>query len=276
MVYITLHSLLQINHYHQNCFTFLFIQAYSILAQSFSLCDFCLLQCSVQALCKFCSFVNSVREGNVQCFSCLLSHKKYSFLSRQLVQIFCIQRTHIGIQSYSIPSLSCLFPTLFTRYYCSPCYPVSFLSSLFSIHFTPYYCLLCYSVSFLSCFFPILLTRHNCSLCYSVFFLSSLFPLSFHLLLLFPLLLCLLFIHSFTSPTQPSLLFSLLLCLLLLCPFLTFLSHFLILAFPCYFSSTKAYFRQVLTLFFCSILSLLSITKPSIYVFICTYFHVII
>ena len=68
----------------------------------------------------------------------------------------------------------------------------------------------------------------------------------------------------------------LLLCLLLPCPFFTFLSHFLIVVFPCYFSSTKAYFRQVLTLFFCSILSLLSITKPSIYVFICTYFHVII
>ena len=68
----------------------------------------------------------------------------------------------------------------------------------------------------------------------------------------------------------------LLLCLLLPCPFFTFLSHFLIVAFPCYFSSPKAYFRQVLTLFFCSILSLLSITKPFIYVFICTYFHVII
>ncbi len=84
------------------------------------------------------------------------------------------------------------------------------------------------------------------------------------------------FTHSLTSPTQPSLLFPLLLCLLLPCPFFTFLSHFLIVAFPCYFSSTKAHFRQVLTLFFCSILFLLSITKPSIYVFICTYFHVII
>jgi len=102
------------------------------------------------------------------------------------------------------------------------------------------------------------------------------FTCPFHPLQLFPLLFCLLFIPSLTSPTQPSLLFPLLLCLFLPCPFFTFLSHFLIVAFPCYFSSTKAYFRQVLTLFFCSILSLLSITKPFIYVFICTYFHVII
>ena len=100
------------------------------------------------------------------------------------------------------------------------------------------------------------------------------FPSPFHPLQLSPLLLCLLFIHSFTSLTQSSLLFPLLFCLLLLCPFFTFLSHFLILAFPCYFSSMNAYFRQVSTLFFCSVLSLLSITKPLIYVFICTYFHV--
>ena len=97
-----------------------------------------------------------------------------------------------------------------------------------------------------------------------------------HPLQLFLLLFCLLFILSLTSPTQSSLLFLLLLCLLLLCHFFTFLSHFLIVVFPCYFSSPKAYFRQVLTFFFWSILSLLSITKPSIYVFICTYFHVII
>ena len=119
-----------------------------------------------------------------------------------------------------------------------------------------------------------------------------------HPLLLFPLLFCLFFILPFSYPFHPSQLFPLLLCLLLStlspppsnhrycsfcysvssypCPFFTFLSHFLIVPFPCYFSSTKSYFRQVLTLFFCSTLSLLSITKPFIYVFICTYFHIII
>ena len=276
-VYITLHTLLKINHYHPNCLTFLFIQAYSILAQSFSLCDFCHLQGSVQLLCQFCSFVNSVREGNVQCFSCLLSHKIITrFCLVNYFRFLCIQRAHIGFQSYSIPSLSCLFPIHPTRYNCSFCYSVSFLSCLFPIHLTRYYCSLCYSVFFLSCFFPIYLTRYYCSLCYSVFFFKLHFSYPFRPLLLFPLLFCLLFSLSIPAHTQSSLLFLLLLCLLLPCPFFTFLSHFLIVAFPCYFSSTKAYFRQVLTLFFCSILFLLSITKLSIYVFICTYFHVII
>lgn len=102
------------------------------------------------------------------------------------------------------------------------------------------------------------------------------FSYPFHPSQLFPLLLCLLLSTLSPPPPNHRYCFLLLLCLLLPCPFFTFLSHFLIVAFPCYFSSTKAYFLQVLTLFFCSILFLLSITKPSIYVFICTYFHVII
>lgn len=128
-----------------------------------------------------------------------------------------------------------------------------------------------FKLPFSSPFHPLLLL----SLLFCLLFIHS-FTSPIQLSLQFLLLLCLLFIHSFNSPTQSSLLFPLLLCLLLLCPFFTFLSHFLNVPFPCYFSSTKATFRPVLALLFCSILSLLSITKPSIYVFICTYFHVII
>lgn len=136
-------------------------------------------------------------------------------------------------------------------------------------------CSLCFSVFSLSSFFPIHLTLYYCPLCYSVFSLSSLF-LSFSPVITVLSVILSSFYPLFHLPTLPSLLFPLLLCLLLLCPFFTFLSHFLIVHIPCYFSSTKATFHQVLTLFFCFIQSLLSIAKPSIYVFICTYFHIII
>lgn len=178
--------------------------------------------------------------------------KKYSFLSRQLLQIFVHPKS-----SHRYLELFCFFFKLPFPY---PFHPSQLFPLLFCLFFKQ----------------PFPYPFHPSQLFPLLFCLlfKLLFSLSFHLLLLFPLLLCLLFIHSFTSPTQPSLLFLLLLCLLLPCPFFTFLSHFLLVHIPCYFSSTKAYFRPVLTLFFCSILSLLSITKPSIYVFICTYFHV--
>ena len=197
-------------------------------------------------------------------------------MSRQLVQIFVHSKSLHRYLELSCPlfKLPFSYPShplqLFSLLFCL------FLSCLFPIPFTRYYCSLFYFVSFLSCFFPIHFTRYNCSPCYSVFFLNSLFSYPFHPSQLFFLLLCLLLSTLSPPPPNHRYCFLLLLCLLLPCPFFTFLSHFLIVVFPCYFSSTKAYFRQVLTLFFCSILSLLSITKPSIYVFICTYFHVII
>ena len=157
---------------------------------------------------------------------------KYSFLSRQLVQIFVVC------------NLLLLYLLLF---------------------------FLLFIVVFFFSFHPL----HLFPLLFCLFF-NLLFSYPSHSLLLFFLLLCLLLSTLSPPPPNHRYCFLLLLCLLLPCPFFTFLSHFLIVVFPCYFSSTKAYFRQVLTLFFCSILSLLSITKPSIYVFICTYFHVII
>lgn len=224
--------------------------------------------------------------------------KKYSFLSRQLLQIFVHPKS-----SHRYLELFCL---LFKLPFSYPSHPLQ----LFPLLLCPFFILL----------FPIHLTRHNCSFCYSVFFFKLLFFYPFDPSQLFPLLFCLLFklpfflsispvttvlsvilsffILSLTSPTQSSLLFFLLLCLLLstlsppphnhrycfLCysvssysvPFSLFCRTFSSVPFPCYFSSTKATFRQVLTLFFCSTPSLLSITKPFIYVFICTYFHVII
>ena len=197
-------------------------------------------------------------------------------MSRQLLQIFVHPKSsHRYLE---------LFCPLFKLPFSYPSHPLLLFPLLFCLLFKlpfsyPSHSLLLFSLLF--CLFfklPFSYLSHPLQVFPLLFCLFFILPFSypFHPSQLFLLLLCLLFILSLTSPTQPSLLFPLLLCLLLPCPFFTFLSHFLIVAFPYYFSSTKAYFRQVLTLFFCSILSLLSITKPSIYVFICTYFHVII
>ena len=98
----------------------------------------------------------------------------YSFLSRQLLQIFVHPKSsHRYLElfcslfklPFSYPSHPLLlFPLLFCLLF----------SSLFPIYFTRYYCFLCYSVFFLSCLSPPPHNHRYCSLCYSVSFLSTL------------------------------------------------------------------------------------------------------
>ena len=167
----------------------------------------------------------------------------YSFLSRQLVQIFVHPKSWqrylelfypffklpFSYPSHPLLLFPLLFCLLFKLPFSYPFHPLQlfsllfclFLSCFFPIHFTRYNSPLCYSVSFLSCLSPPPHNHRYCSFCYSVFFLSCLSP----------------------PPPNHRYCFLLLLCLLLPCPFFTFLSHFLIVAFSCYFSSTKAYFR---------------------------------
>lgn len=141
--------------------------------------------------------MNSVREGNIQRFFCLLSHKKLLFF----VSWISIDFVHPkSLQRYI--ELFCL---LFKLPFPYPFQPLQLFPLLF-------------------CFFfklPFSYPSHPLQLFLLLFCLlfKLLFSYPFHPLLLFSLLFCLLFKLLFSYPFHPLLLFPLLFCLLFKQPF---------------------------------------------------------